>query len=98
MQTPFLLPKTDCGRWAGMAAMTLGICAAQSALDLPGHRSDTAETPIRDFYLSPYVGDFGPGTKEAPFLSFKKANSVIHARGTVDVLTAEYGSHRQRSA
>ncbi len=90
MQTAFPLPKTDCGHWAGMAAITLGICAALSALGLPDHRPDTAVKPIRDFYISPYGSDFNPGTKEAPFLSFKKADSVIQAGGTVYVLPGEY--------
>jgi Right handed beta helix region len=93
MQTAFPLPKTNYGHWAGMAAITLGICAALSAQDLPDHRPDIAEKPIRDFYISPYGNDFNPGTKEAPFLSFKKADSVVQAGGTVYVLPGEYNGY-----
>jgi hypothetical protein len=78
MQAAFLLPKTDCGHWAGMAAITLGFYAALSALDLPDHQPATAEKPISDFYISPYGSDFNPGKKQAPFLSFKIADSAIH--------------------
>jgi hypothetical protein len=76
-----------------MAAITLGFCAAVSALDLPGHRPATAEKPISDFYISPYGGDFNPGAKQAPFLSFKNADSVIHGCRNWYVLPGEYNGY-----
>src|SRR5437867_3923420 len=80
------IPKIYCVHWAHMVAIALAICAAISALALSDHRPDAGEKPIRAFYISPYGSDFNPGTKEAPFLTFKKADSVVQAGETVYVL------------
>jgi hypothetical protein len=57
--------------------MILAIFAVISSQALSGHQSGAAEKPIRKFYISPYGSDFNSGAKEAPFLTFKKADSVV---------------------
>ncbi|MBS1801646.1 MAG: right-handed parallel beta-helix repeat-containing protein [Acidobacteria bacterium] len=51
------------------------------------------ETPVTEFYLSPSGNDSNPGTKEAPFSSFKKADSVVQPGDTVHVLPGEYNGY-----
>ncbi len=84
--------RTNFGRWARKAAITLVICAAISPLAMSDDQPD-AEKPITDFYISPYGSDSNPGTKEAPFSSFKKADSVVQAGGTVYVLPGKYNGY-----
>jgi hypothetical protein len=59
--------RTNCGRWARMAAITLVICAAISPLALSDDRPN-AEKPITDFYISPYGSDSNPGPKGSTVL------------------------------
>jgi len=83
-------PDTNYGYRARLATMILAIFAVISSQALSGHRSGAAEKPIRKLYISPYGSDFNSGAKEAPFLTFKKADSVVQPGETVYVLPGEY--------
>jgi hypothetical protein len=78
-------------RCSRLAAVTLVICAAIPAL--AHQRSDTARNPAKEFYVSPYGNDSNSGSKETPFLSFKKADSVVQAGDTVYVLPGTYNGY-----
>jgi len=67
------------------ASVTLLIYTAMSALVLLGQVPDAAKKLNRDFYISADGSDSNLGTEAAPFLSFKKADSVVQPGGTVYV-------------
>jgi len=93
MRNGVLILRTNCDCCARATAITLVICAAMSALAMSGQRPDPAEKPIREFYISPYGSDSNSGTKAAPFLTFKKADSVVQAGATVYVLPGTYNGY-----
>src|ERR1700730_4217956 len=93
MRHGFRRLKTNGNHCTGTAAVTLVICATLPALALLGQRTDGAGKPIREFYISPYGSDSNSGTKEAPFSSFKKADSVVQAGATVYVLPGTYNGY-----
>jgi parallel beta-helix repeat protein len=79
------------------ATATAAICAAFTAVALSNNRPDRGK-PVRDLYISPSGSDSNSGTQAAPFASFKKADSVIQAGGTVYVLPGTYnGSTAQNT-
>src|SRR5881628_2204413 len=76
----------NCKRGVGLIALILANCAA-----MPGFLvSNGTEKRVKDFYISPYGNDANPGTKEAPFSSFMRADAVVHAGDTVHVLPGAY--------
>jgi parallel beta-helix repeat protein len=93
MRNGFRRLRTNRDHCAHTMAMTLVICAAMPTLALSGQRPDAAGKPVREFYISPNCSDSNPGTKEAPFSSFKKADSVVQAGATVYVLSGTYNGY-----
>ena len=86
--------KINCGRCPRVVAIILiclVICAAISAPPLSGYQAD--ENPSQEFYISPDGSDFNPGTEEAPFSSFEKADSVVRPGATVFVLPGTYNGY-----
>src|SRR5690242_8642760 len=71
-------------------SIMLLIYAMMSVLPLSGQRSEVTKQPARDFYISPDGSDLNAGTEEAPFSSFKKADSVVQAGDTVHVQPGTY--------
>jgi hypothetical protein len=81
------------GRSLCATSMALLIYVAMSALALSGQFPNAAQNSTRDFYISPDGSDVNPGTEEAPFSSFKKADSVVQAGDTVHVQPGTYSGY-----
>lgn len=93
MRSGFRRLNTNCDRRARAMTMIPVICAAMPVLALLAQRPDTAGKQAREFYISPYGNDSNSGTKEAPFSSFKKADSVVQPGSTVYVLPGTYNGY-----
>ncbi len=81
------------GQWARLASIALVIFPSISGAVALEYRPGPIRNSIHEFYISPDGSDRNPGTRKAPFVSFKKADSVVRPGDTVYVLPGSYNGY-----